>query len=132
MVARGFIALNWLRQGHAGPPRRPDLPFARLLTALRLRPRRALSSAEAASGSVPAPAQRNKILPGDIMIPVLIAQGCPVLIAPRQFQDQLASLRRQCCFPAAFDQGAQFGDDVLVLGIFRQVPQFLGIRFVVI
>ena len=84
MGERGFIALNWLRQGHAGPPARPDLPFARLLTALRLRPRRALSSAEAESGSVPVTAKRNEISPADIIIPLLTAQSCPLLIAPRQ------------------------------------------------
>ena len=39
---------NLKRQGHAGlAGGQPDLPFARLQTALRLRPRRALSSAEA-------------------------------------------------------------------------------------
>jgi hypothetical protein len=46
-----FSLWNWLRQGHAGPLMRPDLPYARLLAALRLRPRRALSSAEAPQAS---------------------------------------------------------------------------------
>jgi hypothetical protein len=47
----GFFALELAPEGHAGPPTRPDLPFARLLAALRLRPRRALSSAEARQAS---------------------------------------------------------------------------------
>jgi hypothetical protein len=81
---RGFIALIWLRQGHAGPPQRPDLPYARLLAALKLRPRRAQSSAKAASASVPAPPHGNEILLEGIIISVLIAQHCPVLVAPRQ------------------------------------------------
>ena len=42
-----FSLWNLKRQGHAGLANQPDLPFARLQTALRLRPRRALSSAEA-------------------------------------------------------------------------------------
>jgi hypothetical protein len=47
----GFFSLELAPAGHAGPPTRPDRPFARLLAALRLRPRRALSSAEARQAS---------------------------------------------------------------------------------
>ena len=76
---------NLKRQGHAGlAGGQPDLPFARLQTALRLRPRRALSSAEAMAESMPARRHRNEIPPPVPIIPVLIAQPCPVLIAPRQ------------------------------------------------
>ena len=76
---------NLKRQGHAGlAGGQPDLPFARLQTALRLRPRRALSSAEAMAESMPARRNRNEIPPPAPIIPVLIAQCCPVLIAPRQ------------------------------------------------
>jgi len=63
---------------------RPGWPSIRLQTALRLRPRRALSSAEATQvlrttesfgKKKPSPIQR---------IPTLIARAFPVLIAPRQ------------------------------------------------
>ena len=70
--------------GNSGPPQRPDLPYAGLLVALGLCPRRALSSAEATTGSVPAPPRRNELLPKGVIIPVLIARHCPVLVAPRQ------------------------------------------------
>jgi len=78
-----FSLWNWLRQGHAGPPTRPDLPFARLLSALRLRPRRALSSAQAKSSSMPATRSFKQNGVTTYRIPILIARTSPVLIAPR-------------------------------------------------
>ena len=45
--------------GHAGLANQPDLPFARLQTALRLRPRRALSSAEATDEATEVPLADN-------------------------------------------------------------------------
>jgi hypothetical protein len=50
----GFIALRLMPAGASrAAVRRPDRPFIRLEAALRLRPRRALSSAQAGSLSVP-------------------------------------------------------------------------------
>ena len=80
----GFIALKLMPAGLAGPPHgRPDRPFIRLAAALGLRPRRALSSAPADSFSVLSTQPRNSEPALTGRIPLLIAQTCPVLIAPR-------------------------------------------------
>ena len=57
------------RQGHAGLANQPDLPFASLQAALRLRPRRALSSAEAERGSQFGLAGLNEKLPTIVLVP---------------------------------------------------------------
>jgi hypothetical protein len=63
--------------------RRPDRLYIRLESALGLRPRRALSSAQARAWSLASCAGSNQEpLPHD-NIPLLIAQGFPLLIAPR-------------------------------------------------
>jgi hypothetical protein len=73
------------RQGLAGPPTSgPTCRLQRLLAALRLRPRRALASAEAPSACVRGSFQHNEILSSPIIILLLIAQTCLLLIAPRQ------------------------------------------------
>ena len=75
---------NGYRPGLAGPPlRQPDQPFIRLQTALGLRPRRAPSSAETGPGSMPSLAELNEKPRGGSIIPLLIAQCCLLLIAPR-------------------------------------------------
>jgi len=73
---------NLKRQGHAGLANQPDLPFARLQAALRLRPRRALSSAEAPASLPAGPGSKRGL--AHALFRFLIAQGCLVLIAPRQ------------------------------------------------
>jgi hypothetical protein len=81
----GFVALRLAPAGASrAAGQRPGLPFARLLSALRLRPRRALSSAEAGPVFVPMTRICKQIPAATGIIPVLIAQHCPVLIAPRQ------------------------------------------------
>lgn len=50
---------------------RPDLPYARLPAALRLRPRRALSSTEAKSFAVPHRREQHNYLSVGVIIPVL-------------------------------------------------------------
>ena len=71
------------RAGPAAGAPPPSLPYVRLQTALRLRPRRALSSAEARRVSLtPIQTLKQKSL-ATRKIPVLIAQTFPLLIAPR-------------------------------------------------
>ena len=60
--SRGFIALRLIPAGASrAAVGRPDRPFIRLQTALRLRPRRALSSAEAKRVSMPTGRSRKQM-----------------------------------------------------------------------
>jgi len=85
----GFIALELMPAGACrAAMRRPGRPFIRLESALGLRPRRALSSAQARAWSRTSCAASNPNPSGHHIIPLLIAQGFPVLIAPRQSKKQ--------------------------------------------
>jgi len=81
----GFFALKLMpARASRAAMKRPDWPFIRLESALRLRPRRALSSAQARPLSMAPSIASNQEPTRPLIIPVLLAQCFPVLLAPRQ------------------------------------------------
>jgi hypothetical protein len=83
MPARASRAAVW----------RPDWPFIRLQTALRLRPRRALSSAEAKTLCASAAPPLKQKSSASLIIPTLLAQPSLTLLAPRQRRVMVTEVR---------------------------------------